>query len=485
MARGHLEILDTVEIESIHAMSLKILGELGVSVQNKDVIRLMEEAGCIQNNKRMLIPEEVVKSALSARSGADVLLAARNKERDLIVPSSDRTYMANGGEGVYVKNLITGEKHTSTLKDVIDFTILSEKLPQVDFIWTMVGATDQPQHLKEIIEFKTGFEYSSKHFQGGALSARQARDMIGLGAILAGGKKELSKRPIFSVVQCPISPLKFEGGVAEAQVEFAKAGIPVVAMSAAIAGITSPVTLSGTIAQTNAENLASLVISQAACKGAPFIYSSDSSPADMKSGTIDYGGIETLLMRAGSGQMGRHYGLPTMVSGVSIQDFSINIGSVQEGIPLIMIEALLPSDLGSSFGGLENALGASLEQLIIDAWIWDYAREFARGFYADEGAMSFETIKNVVNGGSFISQAHTMHYFKRENLAASRPEMGRAARDAVGARGSLVKRASKEAKRMLSGDRVTYFSEDEAKAVENYLRGLKNSQKIGSGPSRI
>jgi trimethylamine--corrinoid protein Co-methyltransferase len=63
--------------------------------------------------------------------------------------------------------------------------------------------------------------------------------------------------------------------------ELAKAGIPVVAMNAPIAGVTSPVTLAGTVAQVTAENLASLVICQAGKKDAPFIFSSDSSPACM------------------------------------------------------------------------------------------------------------------------------------------------------------------------------------------------------------
>lgn len=474
MARGHLEILDTDEIENIHNMSVKILSELGVAVPSKSVCGVLKKYGCSpsKDGKRMLIPEETVESAVAGRRGREVLLAARDKKRDLVVPSREGTFMANGGEGAYVKNLVTGEKHASTMKDVIDFTVLCERLPQVDLIWTMVAAADQPQFVKELKEFRVGFEYSTKHFQGGSLSAKQARWMIEMGAMLSGGEKELERRPIFSAVQCPISPLSFDKGVAEGQVEFAKAGIPVVAMSASIAGITSPVTLSGTIAQTNAENLASLVICQASRKGSPFIYSSDSSPADMKSGTIDYGGIETLLMRAGSAQMGRHYGLPTMVSGVSLQESSVKLGSIQEGVHLIMIEALLPSDLGSSFGGLENALGASLEQLVVDAWAWEYAREFARAFDATEEAMSFETIRNVVNGGSYLSQPHTINRFKSENLSSSRPEMRREARESVKARGSLINEASAEVKRLLKKPWETHLTKDEARSFDEFVKRI-------------
>jgi len=472
MARGRMEVLERDEVERIDTISLKILAEVGVSIRSERVCVMLEEQGCARSRDgRVLMPEEVVRSAVSNRSGRALLLAARDKRHDIVIPSG-RTFMANGGEAVYVKNLVTGESHRSTLDDVIDFTVLEDKLPQVDFLWTMSGATEQPPHIKEIKELGMAFKFSTKHYQGGALSAEQAKEMIGLAALLSGGEKELERRPIFSATQCPISPLTFEEGVAEGQVELAKAGIPVVAMSAPIAGITSPVTLTGTVAQTNAENLASLVISQAASKGAPFIYSSDSSPADMKTGSIDYGGIEAPLMHAACGQMGRHYGLPTMVAGPTVAEASMHLGTVQEGVPLMLVEALIDSDLGSSFGGIDNALGASLEQLVADAWIWEYAREFSRNFRGDDDAVSYETIRATARGGSYLSQPHTMKNFRRENLAAARPEMAPAARDATGTRGELVKRARAEAERLLGGPREPCLSKEEARDMDGFFERI-------------
>lgn len=282
LARGRIVVLEKDEIERIDATSKRILSELGISVYSGKVIKALEDFRCSMSTdkRRILIPENVVDSAISTRSGRTVLLASRDGKNDICVPCG-RTFLANGGEAVYVKNLITGKRHQSPLDDVIDFTFLSHNLPQVDFLWTMSGATEQPPHLMELLEQRASFEYSTKHYQGGALNARQAREMIEVAALLAGGEKELSRRPIFSAIQCPISPLKLDGSVAEAQMELAKAGIPVVAMNAPIAGVTSPVTLAGTVAQVTAENLASLVICQAGKKDAPFIFSSDSSPACM------------------------------------------------------------------------------------------------------------------------------------------------------------------------------------------------------------
>lgn len=475
MARGRMEVLEKDEIERIDAISIRILAELGVSIHSEKVRRMLEGEGCIRSKEgdRTLIPEDVVRSAVSNRSGRTILLASRDKKHDISIPCG-RIFMANGGEAVYVKNLVTGESHPSTIEDVIGFTILADNLPQVDFLWTMSGATEQPSHIKELLEQRASFEYSAKHYQGGAMTARQAKEMIEVASILSGGEKDLEKRPIFSVVQCPFSPLTFEGGVAEAQVELAKGGIPIVAMSAPIAGVTSPVTLSGTITQTNAENLASLVISQTGKKGAPFIYSSDSSPADMKTGSIDYGGIESVLMHAGCGQMGRHYGLPTMVAGAGVHEASVLLGTVQEGVPLMMLEALNRSDLGSAFGGIDNALGSSYEQMVADAWIWEYAREFARDFKSDDEAISFETIRAVLKGGSYLSQPHTMKNFKRENLAASRPEMAPPARDVVGGRGALIRKARVEAERILKEPRKKSVTEGESKELDALFRKFRS-----------
>ena len=474
-------MLDREEIERMHSASIRMLETIGVMVHSRPVCEMLEDAGCTASKEggRMLIPEAVVKSALS-NAPKSILLAARDKKHDIRIPSN-RTFMANGGEAVYVKNLLTGERHTSCTKDVVDFTVLSESLPQVDFIWTMCGAIDQPVHIKELVELQAGFENTNKHFMGGARSALQAKDIIEMLTVLAGSREELERRPIYSAIQCPIPPLSFDKGLIEAQVEFARAKIPVTAMSAPIAGLASPVTLSGTIAQTNAENLASLVICQAARKGAPFIFSSDSSPADMRTGSIDYGGVESPLLHTGCGQMGRHYGLPTMVNGASIEEASLSLGSAQEGVKLMLAEAFIPSDLGSGFGGIDNALGASLEQLVVDTWIWDLAREYARMFDTDDSAISIETVRAAAPRGTYLSQPHTISRFRKEIISATRPEFTPAEREKIGPRGSLVKKARKEAERILKAPRGSLLSRGESKEIDAMLGRFRRERRSVEG----
>jgi trimethylamine--corrinoid protein Co-methyltransferase len=451
MAKAGLRFLDNTEIERVYTTALRILEEVGVKIRSDEVNRLIEEHGATRSDDgtRMLISEDLVKSALRD-APKSVLMAGLDPSHDIRIPSEKRRmFVANGGEGVSLVNMVTGDRRPTRTEDLRDFAILVESLPQVDFFWPMVGALEQPNEIKEIVELKTSFEWTTKHIQMGAISAKQAETMLDMAALLTDGPEGLAKRPIFSAVQCPISPLSFEKGLIEAQVVFARAGIPVVAMSASVAGLTSPVTISGTVAQITAENLASLVITQAASRGAPFIFSSDSCPGDLKTGSIDYGALETVLFRTASGQVGEYLDLPKMVAGVGLENLSMAVGNLWEGVAYVANESLIPSDLGSGLGGTDQAVGASFEQLVLDAWIWEVARETAREFDFDDAAISFETIKAAGLDGSFLSKKHTANRFRSESTATRIPSTTIAERLKTSTRRSAITEAREEALRIL------------------------------------
>ena len=474
MAKGKLDFLSKDEIERIHSTSLKVLAEVGVLVYSDAVSKMLIDSGASfsEDGKRILIPENVVKKAVST-APRSITLAGRNGVPDMKLPSPNRMYVSNGGEGIYIRDLLTGTTRPTTTEDFRDFTVLIESLPQIDFLWGMVGALDQPPNLKNLIEIRTGFAYTSKHIQGGAMDAKEAIEAIRVASVFTDGVEGLAKKRGMSSVCCPISPLTFEDGLAEAQVEFAKAGVPVVAMSAAVAGLTSPVTIAGTLTQVNAENLASLVITQTAQKGAPWIYSSDSCPGDLKTGSIDYGALEANLMRAGAGQMGRHYGLPVMCAGIGLENLSLELSTVRDGLPYMMVMALVQSDLGSGFGGLDQAAGASFEQMIVDAWVWDHAREFIREFDADNGAIGFDLIKEAGVDGNFLGKRHTMTRFKKESIATSKPDAVFYGRQGRSEKGALLKKAKKEAERILREQTRPVASKDELRAMDEIVESVR------------
>ncbi len=462
MARGRIEILSRHDVDRIHGTSIRVLERVGVLVHSTLVSDALIRAGGKRSTDgaRILMPEDMVKEALRT-APKSMLLASRDGKNDLRIPS-DRLYVANGGEGVYIKDMLTGQMRPADSDDLRDFAILSEALPQADFFWPMVGAQEQPVELKGITEADVSLRYTRKHVQAMATGMQEARDMVDLAALLVGGKEELAKRPIISAIECPISPLTFEHGLVEGQFELSKWGVPVVAMSAAVAGLTSPVTIAGTTAQVNAENLASLVITQTAKEGAPFIYSSDSCPGDLQGGSIDYSALEAPLMRAAISQMGRSYGLPTMVTGIGTEGLSASLANEWEGVPHIALQTLVPSDLGSGLGGVDQAMGAATEQFVADAWIWGIARNIARDFGFEDDDISFETIRDAGLDGNFLSKRHTVSRFRKEAVSTTMPEAAPATRAKEKERGALIRRAKAEADRILASGKEVVSKEEGA-----------------------
>ncbi len=468
MARGQLTFFRPSEIERIHLASLRLLEEIGVRMRSEPVAKMLVAAGATKSGdgRRLLISEQTVNEAL-ASAPKSVVLAGRGSAKTMRIPSDTELFVSTGGEGVFMKDLVQGTTRTTTIDDLRDCAVIVENLPQVDYFWELVGAQEiSDESLKSIVQLSTTFQYTSKHIQGEALSLRAASSQIEMAKIVAGGEKDLEHRPILSAVQCPISPLIFEAGLAEAQVAFAEAGVPVVAMSASMSGLTAPVTIAGTIAQMNAENLASLVITQVAKKGAPWIYSSDCAPSNLRTGTIDYEAVEGILTRTAAGQMGRSYGLPVMCASIGIENASESLSCVEDGVHHMLLEAQVPSDLSSGIGGLDEAAGASLEQIVIDAWIWEVAREVIRDFEIDDDAISVETVRDAVADGSFLDKKHTLARFRNELSSTRRHAAAECERPAEGGYGALAKKAQTEATRILKSSTKTVVPRDVSDQLE-------------------
>jgi trimethylamine--corrinoid protein Co-methyltransferase len=466
-----MRFLGKEDIERIHTTALRILGEVGVLIHSDGVNDILVDAGAekTKDGHRTIIPEDVVKAALQS-APKRVLMASMDGEHDITIPSGDgRLYVANGGEGVRMVDLLTGETRPSGSGDLRNFAKLVDALPQVDFFWPMVGALEEAAISKEVTELRISLEWTSKHIQMGAITADQARKMLRMASVLTNGQESLAKRPIISAVQCPISPLAFEKGLTEAQVEFAKGGIPVVAMAATVAGLTSPITLAGTMAQITAENLASLVITQSARKGAPFVFSCDSCPGDLRTGSIDYGALETPLFRTAAGEIGEYLGLPKMVAAVGLENLSLTLGNLWEGVAYAANQALVPSDLGSGFGGLDQAVGASYEQLVLDAWVWEIALELRREFDTSDEAISYETISEAGVDGNFLAKRHTSMRFRKESAATRMHEATIERRLRYAERGEAIARAHQEAKRILEEQRAPKISPEQSARLDEIV----------------
>ncbi|MBU0624445.1 MAG: trimethylamine methyltransferase family protein, partial [Candidatus Thermoplasmatota archaeon] len=193
MARGQMTFFRPEEIERMHRASIRLLEEVGIQMRSASVSKMLEDAGATRSNdgRRLLIHEGMVREAL-ARVPKSILLAGRGEAKDMKIPSDKNLFVATGGEGVYLKDLVDGTTRAPTCDDLRDCAIIVESLPQIDYFWELVGAQEfTGERLKSVVELATSLQYTSKHIQGEALSAEAALDQIEMATIIAGGEKEL------------------------------------------------------------------------------------------------------------------------------------------------------------------------------------------------------------------------------------------------------------------------------------------------------
>jgi trimethylamine--corrinoid protein Co-methyltransferase len=410
-----LKFLDKQEEDLVHSLSVENLHEMGVLIRSPSVLKMVGDAGADIDEKKMIakIPESMVKEAIS-KAAKEINLCSRDAKHDLKIPVAHVPYVGSNGIGTYMTDLDTDEKRTTTKKDVADFARLADSLAGIDFFWSNVTAYDAPQSLHMVYAQWVSLQNCTKNYGTLTLSAKDAKQQIELASLITGGKDALKKRPIFHSLCCVVAPLSFERGAIEGQVELVKAGIPVISMSMSLSGMSAPVTLAGTVVNANSENLASLVISQTAAPGARHIYSSESTPANMMTGNIVYEAPETLLIAAATGQMAKRYGLPAYIG-------SWGVNGDKPGIPLSFSELtaitssmLTGTDIAAGAGGLEEAKGGSLEQLVIDSYMWENYRSFLKGFTISRETAALDVVREVGHGNTFLTHPHTAKNFKNE-----------------------------------------------------------------------
>jgi len=246
-------------------------------------------------------------------------------------------------------------------------------------------------------------------------SAADSQRQVKLASFIAGGEDALRKRPLISVICCSIAPLSFDAHAVEGMAELAKFGIPVASMSMSLSGGSAPVTLAGTVINANTENLASICITQFTAPGAPHIYCSSSAPISMKTGSINYMTAEPALISASLGQMAARYKLPSMVGDWGIND------AEEPGVPHsltqifgVALTTMSGTDLAGGMGGLDAVKGASLEQMVIDATVWDNLRAYMKKVVFNEQTAALDVVKAVGHGNTFLTHPHTLRNFRSE-----------------------------------------------------------------------
>jgi trimethylamine--corrinoid protein Co-methyltransferase len=406
-------------LDAIHSATLKVLRNVGVKFPDKNALDALKAAGADVDYKNEVarFPENLVKDALKHAPHA-VTLCGRDPSHNIRLGENGGTHFMPSGIGVYIYDLDTGQRRTGNRDDAANISKIVDALPNIHVLQVMVSPGDVPDKVADHFKFEAAFNNTTKHVSnciGPITSDDGAREIVEMASAIAGGRDELRKRPIFSVHQCPISPLQYDVHGLRAIMEYAKNGIPVSIYSMAMGGGTAPVTIAGELVVINAEFLAGLVLLQNLNPACPVIYGTVASVMDLKTGVLPLGAPERPILQIGVVSLARYYGVPHGMISAGHTDAKIpgSQAGFEKAITALPV-VLAGAELILGAGAVDSANTYSYEQLVIDDEIWGVLLRVQRGFEVDDDTIAEDLIEKVGVGKHFIGERHTLTHIQKE-----------------------------------------------------------------------
>jgi len=408
-----MEVLSQEDVRRIHRASLEVIETVGVCFPSVRALGILEEAGAAVDRESQIarIPGRIIEEAL-AKAPPSYVLCARDPALDLPL-DGEHSYLSTDGCGVEVIDLDTGERRRSTKQDVAESALVADYLPQIAFYWPIVAAQDCPPQTRSLHELEAAWNNTTKHVQTECvITAREAEAAIELAAAIVGGREELRKRPILSIMQCTISPLGQDGGSLEAALVAAEAGLPVGFMTMASCCSTGPATLAGNLVVGNAEVIAASALIELACPSAPIFYAAAQTAMDLRSGGYTGGGPEDYLFGWATNQLADFYRIPlsmgAFATGAKQPDWQAALDNALAGL----MPVLSGADMLTGAGLLYGSRILSYEQLLLDCEIYDVIQATVRGIEVNEETLALDAIKAVGVRGNYLTHKHTLKHMR-------------------------------------------------------------------------
>lgn len=445
------------EVEHIHAMSLRVLDEIGVAFEHEEVLEVFRKNGARVDGDKVFLSEAMVNEALGTVP-RNFEVYGRNSSV-FIGPDREDPFPVMANSAGLVTYIETDDTvHKANVYDAIKY----HKLTQTSEVLQMSKASsiDYPglgndKENKILKQYAIQLKYSDKPI---ASALRTNPHNVGTGRIRDGvlASYELVKRYydiwdkyVVLEVVCPLSPLSNNYECLENVLGAAAGNQPITICTCSMTNVTSPPTLLGTIIQDNASILAMTVLIQLLNPGNPIIYNSLSAPSDMRSVQLSIGASESFLLSMATLGMARFYNMPARTIGAYSDAIDVDYQAGAESMLTGMAPILGRSDqLTHAIGTMGSFNYGSFEKFVLDEEVLLYLKRVQQGINFSEGRECFDLMKEVGPRVSYI-QRRTPKAYREEHYLSKlfhRKGSGITMREQVG---TLRSRAAAEVERRL------------------------------------
>ena len=407
-----LNVLSETDIEKTHQAALTLLDEVGLADAPESGVAHLTRAGAVLGDDgRLRFPPALVEDTI-ARANREITLCGRDPRHDLKLGNA-RVHFGTAGAAVSLVDVDGRSYRDSTLADLHDAVRIADRLDNIHFVQRPMVARDLSDNRE--MDLNTLYACCSgttKHVGTSFSDPANVPDALELLHLIAGGEAAWRERPFVSNSNCfVVPPMKFATEACQTMEACIKGGMPVLLLSAGMAGATTPSTIAGAIAQSVAECLAGLVYVNAVRPGAPAIFGTWPFGLDLRSGAMTGGSGEQALLTAGCAQMHRHYGLP---GGAAAGMTDAKLPDMQAGWEAMcsnVMAGLSGLNMVYEAAGMHaSLLGFCHESLILGDDLIGHALRCVRGIEVDDETLALDQVREVCLGGPghYLGTAQTL-----------------------------------------------------------------------------
>ena len=388
---------------------MRVLEKTGIEVMLPEALDVLEENGARvdRETSRVHLPREVTEHWVAKAPSCF----------DLLGISNERTIRFGGdsvafGSVASAPNSLGAERgrEAGTQRAFRELLKLSHSLDTCSFMSGYpVEPIDLPvetRHLDCYLDFLT---LTDKPFRVYGIGETRVRDAIEMVCIAHGvDRDELRKAPRLITNINVNSPLRVDGPLLEGAIEMVRNGQIVVVTPVAFSGAMSPISLSGTLIQFNAECLAAIAFLQMIKPGAPVMYGSVLAAIDMKSGAPILGSPELVTGFVATGQLARHYDIP-MRGFLGATSKAVDAQAAHETLMCIWANVLAGAHcIFHAHGLLDGGLIASYEKAVLDSDLIGIMQSISSEIDFSDADEALAAIDEVGPGGHYLGASHTL-----------------------------------------------------------------------------
>jgi len=398
---GRFAPMTAAELDQIHNAALTALETIGLIDAPESGVDYLTRAGAVLGDDgRIRFPRALVEDAI-ASANRSITLHGRDPRHDLDL-SGTRVHYGTAGAAVHLVEPDGRNYRESTLQDLHDAARITDVLDNVHFLQRPMVARD----IENNAEMDTNTVYATtcgttKHIGTSFYDPAHVAPAIEMLHMIAGGEDKWRERPFMSNSNCfVVPPMKFAAESCQVMEECIKHGMPVLLLSAGMAGATAPSTIAGAIVQATAECLAGLVYVQAVKPGHPAIFGTWPFGLDLRTGAMTGGSGEQALLTSGCAQMHRYYDLP---GGAAAGIADSKLPDMQAGWEQMcsnVMAGLSGLNMVYEAAGMHaSLLGFCHESLILGNDLIGQALRCVRGIEVNEETLALDQMRAVCMGG--------------------------------------------------------------------------------------